>query len=371
VTDLSGNSNATSNLINRVIDRDAPTPILDAPILPQSASTNFSIFFDFGESVSGFEQSDLIVSGASLSSFRMVRPGLYAAIVAPLDSTVIIDLPAGSATDLAGNPNRAAETFSVSFGPPPTAPEAIADFAVAVGGREAVINILQNDLPGSRPLAPASVEILTGPSDGSWNVDSQGILRYTPITDWNGTATFQYRVADDQGRWSNPVDVSVRVRRSPLQNPELATDVNADGRTDPFDALMIINMLNRIRQSSLAVDLHEDGPPFYDVNGDRKINPTDALIIINFLNRQSSGGFGSGELSGEGEGWSRSRRIASTTVTGVFPTVDKMDDIETTKHQEHSKKSCRAIHPVIDAIFSEWDDEDEAIRNKMLYSDNE
>ncbi|MFT5525784.1 MAG: hypothetical protein ACI9HK_003754, partial [Pirellulaceae bacterium] len=78
-------------------------------------------------------------------------------------------------------------------------------------------------------------------------------------------------------------------------------DVDASGKIDPLDVLIVINELNRPR---FSVDTGELFDPttlepfpnvFYDVSQDQIISPLDALIIINYLNRQDSANAAVGE----------------------------------------------------------------------------
>ncbi|WP_203328967.1 dockerin type I domain-containing protein [Candidatus Laterigemmans baculatus] len=93
------------------------------------------------------------------------------------------------------------------------------------------------------------------------------------------------------GSFSKEFVLTVTSNELPLHNPTGPTDVNGDGRTDPLDALIVINILNQ-GGPVLVGDLSLTGGDdtyFYDVNGDGVITPLDALIIINKINRQGTG----------------------------------------------------------------------------------
>ncbi len=76
-----------------------------------------------------------------------------------------------------------------------------------------------------------------------------------------------------------------RLLASDWNNPLIATDVNADLRTTPVDALLVINALNQhsLLTANDLQDLNTD--MFLDTNGDQVVTPLDALSVINFLNR--------------------------------------------------------------------------------------
>lgn len=75
VADVAGNENLASNQFTIVSDRTAPTPVISST---ESSATNESpipITVDFAESVTGFEASDISVTGGTLDSFHRVFPG--------------------------------------------------------------------------------------------------------------------------------------------------------------------------------------------------------------------------------------------------------------------------------------------------------
>jgi hypothetical protein len=87
---------------------------------------------------------------------------------------------------------------------------------------------------------------------------------------------------------------------SAWQNPNLATDVNVDGRTSASDVMALINELNAngsysfankpnaaAARMALSVSGGEDTSRFYDVNGDNRLSPADALKVINTLKAQA------------------------------------------------------------------------------------
>lgn len=82
-------------------------------------------------------------------------------------------------------------------------------------------------------------------------------------------------------------------------NPNQPTDVNADGRVTAYDALMVINELNRrlvTNQSSLlapkasfstsGAEGEASDLQYYDVNNDGRVTAYDALSVINDLNAE-------------------------------------------------------------------------------------
>lgn len=112
--DAGGNATAASNSVSVVYDQTPPAPLLAGPSGVQTGL--FDISIDFGETVEGFALSDLAISGGSASGLMDLGNGEFQASVTPTGTsdTVQINLPAASATDLAGNENGAADTLEVS-----------------------------------------------------------------------------------------------------------------------------------------------------------------------------------------------------------------------------------------------------------------
>ena len=83
------------------------------------------------------------------------------------------------------------------------------------------------------------------------------------------------------------------VNSKPWQNPFAATDVDRSGATTAFDALLIINLLDRFQQSTVVLDTPTNATTlanrYYDVNGllnnvgQYVASAADALDVINFL----------------------------------------------------------------------------------------
>jgi len=112
VTDLAGNTNAASNNLPRTIDRIKPQPTFSVPFASVTNQSTFDVTVDFNESVTGFELTDLIVSGVTLSNLRLLNGGRYLVTATASNGPISISLPAATATDLAGNTSEAATTLS-------------------------------------------------------------------------------------------------------------------------------------------------------------------------------------------------------------------------------------------------------------------
>jgi|GEM_PF-2816977 len=82
---------------------------------------------------------------------------------------------------------------------PNQAPVAADDTATTDEDMPVVIEILNNDDDSDSDLEPISVVILSGPTNGTPDIDpATGDITYTPNANFNGTDTFEYQICDDE-----------------------------------------------------------------------------------------------------------------------------------------------------------------------------
>jgi hypothetical protein len=85
-----------------------------------------------------------------------------------------------------------------------------------------------------------------------------------------------------------PFEIEVTPVPLPWHNTLRPTDVDRNGGTEAFDALLVINLLNKSPTPRLVVPETGGGANFPDVNQDNFVSSIDALLVINELERQSS-----------------------------------------------------------------------------------
>ena len=94
-----------------VLDNRAPT--LEISGVPPTSNAPFDVTFEFSEPVSGFTLDDIAVDHGSVSEFMAVDEAVYTVKITPqADGIININVAAGVAEDLAGNPNSAAAASS-------------------------------------------------------------------------------------------------------------------------------------------------------------------------------------------------------------------------------------------------------------------
>ncbi len=109
-TDGVEKGNEAASPFSVTTDIDAPTVTITGPTGNQNSA--FDITITFSEDVTGFEKGDLTVGNGSVTAFSGSGSSYTATIEPAATGTVTADVPAGVATDSAGNGNTAASQFS-------------------------------------------------------------------------------------------------------------------------------------------------------------------------------------------------------------------------------------------------------------------
>ncbi len=102
-------------------------------------------------------------------------------------------------------------TVSISVNLPNQAPLAVDDSASTLGSISVEIAVLSNDSDSDGTLDVSGVAISTAPSHGTTSVAPTGRVTYTPESGFAGVDSFQYRVPDNEGLFSEAATVTINV----------------------------------------------------------------------------------------------------------------------------------------------------------------
>jgi L-fucose isomerase-like protein len=158
---------------------------------------------------------------------------------------------------------------------------------------------------------------------------------------------------------------------SPWQNLDNPVDVNADGWTTPFDALLVINRVSEgVSLSALEV---LSTSIFADVNGDRNLDATDAIHVINTLNVGPEG-IGDAELSSDEAAsrvaplWYDDSRVddAAAWQDGDWNQAEG-DDANVELNPENAPRAV----PRLAAEDESWDSDDEDLKESHAEDDDQ
>jgi hypothetical protein len=116
-TDGTLNSSQSFTIAVSDIDEIAPTALIASTAPNPTVVSPIPVSVTFSEPVLGFSDADITVSGGAISNFSGSGSSYNFAIVPAAAGNIVVNIPAGGVTDLAGNNNTAATPFSITYIP--------------------------------------------------------------------------------------------------------------------------------------------------------------------------------------------------------------------------------------------------------------
>ena len=122
--DTGSNTNTASD--PHTVSVDVPPTVVISNVPTDTQSEAFDITITFSENVTGFEAADISLTGDATATVTALTTltgsgAVYTATITPTtDGDVILQVPAGVATDTGSNTNIASDPHTVSVDVPPT-----------------------------------------------------------------------------------------------------------------------------------------------------------------------------------------------------------------------------------------------------------
>ena len=150
------------------------------------------------------------------------------------------------------------------------------------------IDVAANDTDVDDLIDPASIAIVTGPTNGTATPNPDGTVTYTPADDFNGTDSFTYTIDDDSEDTSNTATVTVTV--NPVNDAPVADDATlgvVEGTTLAFDLQTLVDdietadgdLIFAVNTSPSNGNLTASGPDgVWVYEPDPGFNGTDTLV---------------------------------------------------------------------------------------------
>jgi hypothetical protein len=208
--------------------------------------------------------------------------------IAGINSVAVVDMSSVNVeVDFRAGTEHPDVAFSSYVNRGPTAN----DDAYSVGSVGDNLAVLENDVDLDGALVGATVVITQQPQYGSLDIGLDGIVSYTPDTNYEGADSFKYTVQDNDGAESSEAIVTLDVTSQPSvwTNPADRYDVDGNGRVEPLDVLILVNRINEDGSGQLPSP-PDVPPPYFDVNGDGRLAPIDALQVVNRINSAQANG---------------------------------------------------------------------------------
>jgi gliding motility-associated-like protein len=124
-------------------------------------------------------------------------------------------------------------TITISINAVNDPPKANDDAGQTQEETNVTINVVQNDTDNEGPVDAATVDLIvstdaidqsTTTDAGAWSVDNNGVVSFTPVTNFVGSATLAYTVRDASGVTSNQATITITVNNV-NDAPEAKDDV--------------------------------------------------------------------------------------------------------------------------------------------------
>ncbi|MEL6863915.1 MAG: Ig-like domain-containing protein [Bacteroidota bacterium] len=218
VTDLAGNPNTASNILNiqyQQVDNIPPTVLLNTP--STIVSSAFPVNISFSENVNNFSLADIQVTNGNAAN--LIGSGSnYSFTVNPIaQGAISIQIPANQLTDLAGNGNLASNALEVQYTPVDNTPPSIllnssstqvnGPFSIEIIASEAIIGLEIGDL------------LLTNATASALNANGNSYtLSINPISEGNVSIQIPANRLTDLAGNGNLASNILNVQYNPLDN---------------------------------------------------------------------------------------------------------------------------------------------------------
>lgn len=186
----------------------------------EGVSIPFGITYpeDFPDAISPFTGATAILDyNVSPNKGGVAYKGIFGAGTVPGGVIFLsFTLETAADTSITAFMGKALAYFDVPVLSIPTANE---DAATTQTGAAKRINVLGNDYNNGVAIDSATLTIVTAPANGTVSTDTKGNVTYTSNAGFTGNDTYQYRVQNTSGQFSNNATVSITVVAATSCNP--------------------------------------------------------------------------------------------------------------------------------------------------------
>jgi large repetitive protein len=211
-TDTAGNTSSSTNLGPVTVDQSLPTLTITTDDSTLATGEATTITFNFSEEITGFDLSDIAVTGGVLSGLTqdLTNPNVWTAtFVADGTAAISIAVANESYNDVAGNVG-ASDSTSINSNP-------VANTSNFTVNEDQVLtaSVLTNDVDADGNSLVVESFVINGQShlagseviienQGTFQLNANGSFTFTPVANWSGTPpTVGYTISDGQGGTSS------------------------------------------------------------------------------------------------------------------------------------------------------------------------
>ncbi len=177
-------------------------------------------------------------------------------------------------------------------------------------GQSVTTDVLANDSDPDGDLDPASVQVESGPSNGSATANNDGTITYAPDDGFTGTDSYTYTVADAQGARSSEATVTVEVKApgdlppiapvasSPQQaGSEFWVDIRVGSESNNVQNLNQVGFDLGFEQQRLSHVTDEAGSFLGDVQYSSSVDGGNGIVEVGVTRTDDEGRSGSGVVA--------------------------------------------------------------------------
>lgn len=184
--DRANNDSLTSLVLTRTIDTRSPAVALSSTTTSLTNVSPIDLTVDFGEVVTGFALSDLVLTNATAANLIELGSGKFTIAVSPTaDGVVSVSIPAAAARDLANNNSLASASFTrtvdrvapvATITTTEVSPTNKLSFPIVISFGEAVTGFDANDLVVGNATLTNLTETTPGRYTATVNAITDGVV---------------------------------------------------------------------------------------------------------------------------------------------------------------------------------------------------
>ncbi|WP_353932490.1 tandem-95 repeat protein [Okeanomitos corallinicola TIOX110] len=166
------------------------------------------------------------------------------------------------------------EVVNITVQPVNDVPVAVNDNSRTNENESVDISVLDNDIEIETDINDLNITVENAPRNGTFSINSNGTITYTPNNNFNGLDSFTYTIEDENGAVSNVARVEVIV--DPINDIPVAVD---DVGTTEIGSSLILDVLSNDSDVEGEIDITTLQIGTLPTNGTVEIIPTTGEII--------------------------------------------------------------------------------------------